>query len=331
MTSRILILFGLLFGLAAGSAAQQACKAIEVPVGVISASGETFRGLSAADFAGRASKGSVAVRSIVFDDGPRRVLFVVDTSKKLSANTRKAEIELIDTLTAASRPEDSLALITARGPGGEVKFGENRSGLAQALSQSGSGHGKDWGVLDAVLEGIDWFSEPRPGDAIVVIAADLDGNHKASPKTVAKALGDHHIRMFGLALGLVTTKSTVATRTVTSTVSQGLAQTTPLTGAVMLATGDENFFPLTANSGGLLLSVVNGDPGRSYNMDDPKLRQQVKQKGQAVLNMISSFYRAQIEPPQLSHPEDWTLDVTENIRKHEPAMWVLYPRELGPC
>src|SRR5260370_20054928 len=222
MASRILALFVMLFGLAAGSVAQQACK-IEVPVGVINASGDTFRGLSAEDFAGRASKGSVAVKSIVFDDGPRRVLFIVDASKKLSTNTRKAEIELIDTLTAASRPEDSLALITARGPGGMVKFGEDRAGFARALSAQGASNRSRDGILDAVTDGMEWFTGPRPGDAIVVIAADLDGNHKSNPKSVAKALGQHHIRMFGLALGPVQIRSSVATGSIASTTSQGLA------------------------------------------------------------------------------------------------------------
>jgi hypothetical protein len=47
--------------------------------------------------------------------------------------------------------------------------------------------------------------------------------------------------------------------------------------------------------------------------------------------MISAFYRMQIEPPQNSHSERWSLEVNAEMRKHAQQMWVLYPRELGPC
>ena len=53
---------------------------------------------------------------------------------------------------------------------------------------------------------VDIFGESKPGDAMIVMAYDLEGNHGANAKKVAKALEDHHVRMFGLALGLVGTK-----------------------------------------------------------------------------------------------------------------------------
>lgn len=87
---------------------------------------------------------------------------------------------------------------------------------------------------------------------------------RANAKMVAKALEDSHIRMFGLALGPVETKSKVTRGTMTSTTSQGPARTEPLVGEFVYNTGDENFFPLTANSGGLVLSVMNADPRRTW-------------------------------------------------------------------
>jgi hypothetical protein len=328
MVSRILFLFATLAGISVSGFAQQACSAVEVPVGVINAGGETFRGLSAQDFI--AAKGTT-VKSLTYDNGPRRVLFVVDTSSKLSSNTHAAAAELVKTLIESSRPEDSLALITARGAGGSVRFGEDRAGLVRALiPEAGSDHKKQ-GVLDAMMEGIDWFSAPQPGDAIVLIAADLGGNHKANPKTVAKAAADHHLRVFGLALGPVITTSTVAGGSMTSTTSQGLAYTKPLTGEVLLQEGDEHFFPLVVNSGGLVLAVVNASLDKSNNMSEPRVQEQVRYKAKQLFAMISVFYRAQVESPTLSHQQDWTLDVNEKVRKSGPAMFLLYPRELGPC
>jgi hypothetical protein len=302
---------------------------MEVPVGVISAGGETFHGLAAQDFL--SSKGFV-VKSAAFDSGPRRVLLVVDTGKKLSPNAHQAATELVNALVAASRPEDSLALITARGPGGEVKFGEDRASIAGALAspEADPARSKE-GVLDALLEGIEWFSGSQPGDAVVLIAADLDGNHKANSKSAAKALADHHLRMFGLALGPVVASSTVATKMVTSSVSQGLAYATPLTGQQVMQEGDTNYFPLVTNSGGLLLAVSTTADRGSYNLSDPKVQEQVRHKAHQVFGMITTFYRAQVESQKLSHPQGWTLDVNESKRKGQPSMFLLYPHELGPC
>jgi hypothetical protein len=328
MSSRLFLLLLAVLSLAAGATAQQACSAIDVPVGVISAGGESFRGLSAESFI--PATGSM-VKSLTYDDGPRRVLLVVDTSNKLSGNAHRAVSELVDSLVTASRPEDSLALITARGPGGIVKFGEDRAGIARALSPQ-AGPSRKGGVLDAVMDGLEWFEGSRPGDAVIVIAADLDGNHKTNVKAVAKTLAAHHVRLFGLALGPVQAGSTVATATVTSTASQGMAQAQQLTGAQVINTGDEHFLPLTMNSGGLLLGVINEQSDVPHNMNDAKVQQQVKYKAQQMYKVVSIFYRLHIESPQLANPQPWSLTVSDTVRKQAPgAMWILYPHQLGPC
>lgn len=332
MPLRILISLVLILSMARSAAAQQgACKTVEIPVGVISAAGDVFRGLAAEDFVGHAQKKSVEVKSLSYDDGPRRVLFVVDTNHKLSADSRRAEEEMIGIILSASRPEDSFALLPARGPGREVSFTTERPPIAKALTLASEKSGKEAGVLDAVMAGIEQFGASQNGDAIVVIAADLEGNHKANAKMVAKALEEHHIRMFGLALGPVATKNSVAGGSMTSTTSQGLAWTTPGVGDFVYDTGDDHFFPLTANSGGMVFAVMNGDPQRSYNLSDERLLQSVRQKARAVAKIITAYYRMQIESPTLGHQEDWELDVNESIRKHSQPMFLLYPRVLGPC
>lgn len=333
MVTRILSAISVVFVLSSiGFGQQSACKATDVPVGVISVSGNVFRGLAAEDFIGRVQKRPVAVKALAYDDGPRRVLIVADLSKKLSADSRKAEDEMIKTLLASARPSDTFAIMPARGPGQDIKFTEDRSTISQALGQPGDGkRGKEPGVLDTVMTGIEWFGTPEPGDSIVVIASELEGNRKANARTVAKALHDSHIRMFGLALGPVETKNSVASHFVTSASSQGLAEAQPLVGNIVYETGDEHFFPLTTNSGGLVLSVMNADPRRTYSMADSHLVESVRQKARSVSNMIAAYYRMQVEPPAISRPTDWDLTISEEIQKHSTPMFVLYPRELGPC
>ena len=332
MASRTLIALIVFVALSISSQAQQAsCKAVEVPVGVISANGDVFRGLAAEDFVGRMQRKAVTVKTITYDDGPRRVLIIVDTNKKLSSDLRKAEVELVQAVLAGSRPEDTFGIMPARGNGQEVKFTADRSAITQALNQFGEGKGKDAGILDAVMTGIEWFGEPKPGDAIILIAADTEGNHRANAKQVAKALADNHIRLFGLALGPVQTKNSVASSTTTSTTSQGMAWSKPMVGDGVYQTGDENFYPLTANSGGMVLGAMNGDSRRTYSMSDTRLVQELRLRGRFIAKTVASYYRVQIESPQLSHSEDWSLEISEEIRKHSQQMWVLYPRELGPC
>ena len=330
MLTRLLTLFSVVLVFSMVSIAQQACK-VEVPVGVISVTGETFRGLAADDFSGRVQKKPVGLKSLTYDDGPRRIAIVVDVNKKLSTGSRKAEQVLIEAMMAGARPEDTFALLPAHGPGGQVSFTTDRHAITDAAGGSSAG-GKDVGTLDAVMTAIELFGAPQSGDAIVVMAADLEGNHKTNAKAVAKALQEHHIRMFGLALGPVATKSVVAGGTATSTATRGgLAWTQTAIGDGIYDTGDENFFPLSINSGGLLLAAMNADPRRSYDIANARLVQELQQKAKAVSRMIDSFYRMEVEPPPLSHPEDWSLDVNDSLKKHTQPMFLLYPRALGPC
>lgn len=333
MPSRIFAALSLIVGFSTvGLGQQAACKGVEVPIGVISATGDVFRGLVAEDFVGHLQKKPVNVKLVTFDDGPRRVLIVVDVNKKLSAGSRKAESEMVRIILENARKEDTFALIAAHGPGPQVKFTGDRSAITLALGGDGGSKGeKEPGVLDSVMQGMEWFERPQSGDAIVVIAADMEGNHKANDRLVAKALEERHIRMFGLALGPVTTKNVVAGGTMTSTTSQGLAYTKPLVGDVAYVTGDDHFFPLTVNSGGLVLGAMNGDNRRTYSLDDPKLLQAVRQKALSVSKMVSAYYRMHVEPPQSPHPQDWSLTIKEEMQKHAPPMFVLYPHQLGPC
>lgn len=308
-------------------AQSQGCSSVEVPVGVVNGSGESFHGLSSSDFSAHAGKKAVALKTMKFDDGPRRIVLVVDGSKKLSAETRKAEELMVQTILDAARPQDTFAMVVARGPETVVKFGESRSAYIEAVPREGaSRHGKEGGVLDAVMRGIGLFGDPQPGDSLVVIAADLDGSRSTNPKLVAKALDQRHIRMFGLALGLVEVKnSTVSGQ---STTAWGLATATPGVGDFIYETGDANFYPLTRNSGGLVMAVMNYDPRMTYSLKDPKFQARVKQQSVSLYNMITGFYRVQLEAVQAG---EWNLEPVPDVRKAAPNMFLLYPHELSSC
>jgi len=308
-------------------AQSEGCKAVAVPVGIINGSGEPFHGLSIADFTGHSGKTALTLKNMTYDDAPRRVVLIVDTSKKLSADTHKAEQTLVETLLDAKRPEDSIALITARWPEHLVKFGEQRPAYVQALPEEEEGrHGKEAGVLDAVMKGIELFGDPKPGDSVIVIAADLEGNRQINARRMAKLLEQHHVRMFGLALGPVTTKNYALSAQTNS--AWGFATATPGTGDMVYNTGDEDFYPLTRDSGGLVLAVMNGDYQHTYSMKDPKFVARVKQDARVVYNMVAGYYRVEIENWRGG---EWSFEPTEDVRKVASNMFLLYPHTLAGC
>jgi hypothetical protein len=301
----------------------QACK---LPVGIVGPNGESFRGLSTDQFAAHAGKVTVPIKSLTYDDGARRIVVVVDTSKKLSMDARKASASMVETLVASARPNDSFAFIAARGPERVVKFGEDRADFVRSLSDENEVKGGKGGVLDAVMQGISLFGDSQPGDSIVVIAQDLEGSKTTNPRKVAKALQDHKVRMFGLALGLVATRN--ATVSGQSTTAWGLAQARPATGDMIYNTGDEDFYPLTKNSGGLVIAVMGGDYQHTYSMKDPKFQASVKQKAQVLFNMIAGLYEVELTAPPAG---EWNIEPSENLRKAAPAMFLLFPHEIASC
>ena len=300
---------------------------MEVPVGIVNGNGESFHGLSAEEFSGRAGKASVTIKGMSFDSGPRRIVLVVDTGKKLSRETRMAEQTLVQTILNAARPQDNFAMVTARGPQHVVKFGEEHSAFIEALPEDTEAkHGKEQGVLDAVIQGINLFGEPKPGDSLVVIAADLGGNRTTNAKKIATALEEHHIRMFGLALGRVSTKNVAVSGQTTT--AWGLAQSQSGVGDFIYDTGDEDFYPLTRDSGGLVLSVMNYDPRMTYSMKDPKFQARIKQQSLVLYNMIAGYYRVELET---ARDGEWNFEPSAEVRKAVPNMFLLYPHKLTGC
>jgi hypothetical protein len=57
----------------------------------------------------------------------------------------------------------------------------------------------------------------------------------------------------------------------------------------------------------------------------------VKQQARVLYNMVSAYYRVQIDPPRMGRSEEWNFEVGEDVRKSIPHMFVLYPHQLAAC
>ena len=323
-------LFVIIMALTLSAAAQQSsCTSMDLPVNVIKASGEPVTGLSAADFSVQLKKQAAAIDSAAYGGGPRRILFVVDTTKKLSADARRLEMVFAQAIMAASQSEDNFALITARGISQTVKFGADRSDLTKALQVLNEGAGESGdnhaGPLDAVTDGVTWFGEPRVGDTIVLMALNLEDNHKANPGSVAKLLGDHGIRLFGLALGPLQLQNSVGAGMALDKDGFGYRQP-----GMQLheSLADPNFFPLSIESGGYIVPVNTIAAHSEFQLNDAK-KIQMQSNGQLMARLIDNFYDIHIKASSGSHGEATNVSLDKG---HSAAgLHVLFPHNAGAC
>jgi hypothetical protein len=218
----------------AACAQQKSCR-VDLPVGIVGTDGSLLNGLTDKDITVRLRKQTLPVESIGSDNGPRRVLFILDTGRRLPPEARKAETMLVSYVLSHARPSDSFALLTARGLMRQVRFEGGPAALSNALEEIAAEPketNKAPNVLDAVMEGIGWFGEPRTGDAILILADHLEETNETTQyqsfrlthtgplqgtardlgpsfeapsrfkfSAVTQALADHRVRAFGLQLG----------------------------------------------------------------------------------------------------------------------------------
>ncbi|HWX54403.1 MAG TPA: hypothetical protein VN176_07405 [Verrucomicrobiae bacterium] len=313
-----------------GAVAEHACQ---VPVDIVGIekgkdSGGIIRGLKAEDLAATVSKGhNVPIHALTYDATARRIVFVIDNARALPSDARKLEAQTAAYIVEHARPMDSFALITARGTLREVKFEQGRDAVKEALRDL-SGDPKEktssLGPLDAVEQGIEWLGVPKDGDSILLMAMDLDGNHKANRKKIAQELEEHQIRLFGIAFGFVNLANSVKSRLTTTHLGMGIAE--PLVGQQLINTGDENFYPLVADSGGFL-SIQNAmDERRTFTVAErlPMLQQ----TGMQLYQIMAEFYHMTVSLPD-AHTAYWEIELSDSAKQHWTPVSSIYPQVVN--
>jgi len=321
------------FLLSAVGAIAQSC---DIPVDIVGLekgkdSGGIIRGLKTEDLTATVGKGKhVPIESLTYDATPRRILFVLDTTRELPADARRAEAQTALYMLDHSRPMDSFALITARGSAREITFDQGRAAVKDALQELSSDPRdklSSLGVLDAVEQGIEWIGAPKSGDAIFLMAMDLEGNHKTSPRKTAPLLHEHHIRLFSIALGFVNLANSVKAKQGMTHLGLGLAE--PLVGAgIVYDNGEQNLYPMVVNSGGFL-SVQNANDGRHEFKLSERLPR-MEQIGMQFYQIIAEFYHMKLSLPD-AHTHEWTVELSDSAKQRWTPIWSVYPQEVDGC
>jgi hypothetical protein len=321
----ISVLVGM-FLLTAGSGASaqaRSCPATELGMDVVLPNGKTVEGLTVQNLIGQTKHQKVGIESLTFDTSSRRILLVLDMGHDLQADARRAQLEMASYLVNGGRETDAFALLTARGPLRKVDFDKGRDAVTAAISElrdRKAAPSSDTGILDAVLEGITWFKNPAPGDAIIVMASQIEKNKSARFAEVAAALTKNRIRLFSIALGPIL-------------VGTYFSPVQPFSwhNGWTFAMNDENLSALTWNSGGYMLFEETRDPWKEYKLTDAHLQDLLEEAARMYV-AIATFYRVSVRvPPGLKRAEGWKLDLTDEIRKKVPHAYVVYPRLLEPC
>lgn len=267
-------------------------------------------------FVVREGRHHVPVLSVRLDSGPRRVVFIAENGKEMTAAARKIEAAVITRILSKARAEDSFALLTARGPRVAHHLGSRREVIeaaAQELDGPVQGQSNGEGVLDALLEATSWLHPARLGDSILLVARRLEGPHKASLSQVRSALRGGRIRLFGFQLGpkaLPGVGDVLASSVAKSSTSEELT---------------EGMFPLSSGTGGA--AICEDTEGYRNGLRGARLQQLRDIAGQ-MYNAITEYYLLELSSvtPHLS------ISVAPEFQKRLLVpMDVLYPRHLPPC
>lgn len=281
----------------------------------------TVGNLGAKAFLAGNKKSPIPILSATYDRGPRRIIFVVENAKKMPPGARRIEAAVIPHILSKARPEDSFALLTARGPRVELHFGSSRDAIRAAAEElRNPPHGKSdgQGVLDAVLEATTWLQPPQPGDSIFLITLRLEGKHRANFSTVRAAVAAGRIRVFTFQLGEVFIRNpdTISSPAFgeswdMATFGQGLSFVQALA--------------LSRESGGWAV-VENAERGKEYKLTDERL-QELARNGEQMYRAITEYYLLQLD----SGGPDLSIRLAPPILEQLPWASVVYPKSLPPC
>lgn len=307
--------------LSASSAHTQTNCTVEIPAGLSTRGGNLIRDVAPGVF--NPGTRDVVVKSMSFDQGPRRVVFVVQRGMQMKDAEKALTTAVLEKiLDGGTRPQDTFGLITA-GPGSttiplgtspEKILAEVRTLIAEKAS------GKSIGVLDGVQQALEWFGEPQAGDAVYVLAGNdrFDNDHASFDKVMAE-LWKRKTRVYGFLFGYIISGEYSAVWTGTPT---GLSWT--------FLSYRDNLPYLAFGSGGSLLVENTKAPWQTYR-PQPQRTAQLAQFGYQMYGSIIDLYRLTVTRQPGVKPLDWKLDVTDDLRKQHRDAVVLYPRRLPGC
>ena len=262
---------------------------------------------------------AVAINSVTVERSPRRLVFVTENGKQMTAAGREIEATVISQIVSTARPEDSFGFLTARGPRVDVRLGSSRQTVRKAageLANPTRDESSNGGVLDAMIEASTWFQPPQPGDSIFVMTLGLEKNHHTSFSTVRAAVAAGGIRVFAFQLAsyAVNIASPAYGGPDTSSEFEAFGQNSALRQTLDLA----------RDSGGEIAIEDTEQP--HYALNDDRLRH-MKDIGELMYHAATQYYALRL---------DWmdknlVIGLAPAVQDQYPWGFVFYPRRPSAC
>jgi hypothetical protein len=249
------------------------------------------------------------------DRGPRRIIFVAENGPQMTPASREIEAAVISNILSKARPEDSFALLTARGPRVELRFASTRDAIqaaAENLQKPAQDAPSGEGVMDALLEAYTWFQPLQPGDSVFLTTLMLESKHKAKfPKVQAAAL-THRIRVFAFQLGSFDRGG------------YGCGDNLDRLAPPESGCYNDQAPNLSLESGGE--AILENTEAKNYQVSDQRLRQ-LKASAGLMYATITKFYAVQLD----SIDKDFVIHLSPQFQKQFPAALLIYPRHPPAC
>ncbi|HYX53880.1 MAG TPA: hypothetical protein VE783_10555 [Candidatus Limnocylindrales bacterium] len=315
----------LLFSSLLSAQAQNSSCTVNMPVVLVDKQGNLLGGASPKDLTIEVHRQKLAIESLSYDTGPRRVLFIVDTGRHLPAEVRKMEYTLITHLMETARTGDTFGLLTTRGALRQVRFEDGNGAVNRAVLElfADAREDKKAGpMMDTIAEGLTWFGAPQPGDAILLMSDQLvpydtlsqlrggyavdvrplNESSKTTFKKLTELLALHKVRAFGIQFSGV------------------------LHDPYTYEATDENLAGLCIGSGGYVI-VDAMTPFGGYQLTSARIDGLQKRVYQ-LTGAIAEYYVAKLKAPAAAEKQQWRIELARDLRNNTYA---LYPRWVGAC
>lgn len=189
-------------------AQQNQCFSRSIAVNVEATDGTPITNLQAADFRATLARDSVTVANAVYEQGPRRVLILLDVSDSMTDPIGEwdAVLATVKDVTAAFPAHTSPALmIFADGTQLVAGFDESRStvltkisGLVNIKSRAIGKFTRHTALLDAISQGLSFLGPPRFGDTMLLFTDGGDNVSMEREQPLQRQVLASGIRIFGV-------------------------------------------------------------------------------------------------------------------------------------
>lgn len=134
------------------------------------------------------------------------------------------------------------------------------------------------------------------------------------------------MRLFSIAFGFVNLNYNV--KSTQTTTSSALATVTRDEGTLVYDNGEQNVYPLTVNSGGLLHTDNAMDEHKAFVL--AQQLPQLQKVGMQFYQIMAEFYHMNVNFPE-GKAAGWRVELSSKARERWLPVWSVYPRVVNGC